>query len=136
MRIGHHPWTKVLAGKVTAPMVLSAALAVSIFLDEFLAIAAVLAGAALILAIVRSIDQRNEPFDEIAEIVIRSEAQDSAWIDALCRKQHDANASTLRIWRQYACALWMFLAALIIKLGFVAFVPLFQFLQQIFYRLS
>src|SRR5260370_21187850 len=43
---------------------------------------------------------------EIIEIVNRHEAQDSAWMEELRQKHRDANEATIRIWREYACAVW------------------------------
>ena len=97
----------------------SAVMAVSIFLEQFMVIAGVLAGASLILLVVRWSNQRDEPLSEIGEIVLRNEAQDSAWMEELRQKHRDANENTIRIWRQYACAVWILLAALIIKLLYV-----------------
>jgi len=113
-------------------MIVSSVLAVSIFLGQFLVMAGVLAGASLILLIVRWANQRHEPLREIIEIVLRNEAQDSAWMEELRQKHRDANETTIRIWRQYACAVWIFLAALFIKLGYLAFVALLRFVETYF----
>lgn len=115
---------------MTAPVILSTVLAASIFLEQFLLVAGVLAGASLILLIVRSANQRNEPLREIIEIVNRHEAQDSAWMEELRQKHRDANETTIRIWREYACAVWIFLAALFIKLGYLVVVAILRFLES------
>lgn len=121
------------AGRVTAPIVLATGLAISIFLDQFLAVAGVLAGASLILLIIRWVNQRNEPLDqEIVEIVLRHEARDSAWMEGLRQKRRDANETTMRIWRKNAFAIWIVLAALFIKLGYLFVVVLVRFLEQYF----
>jgi|GEM_PF-3714101 len=111
-------------------MILSTMLAGSIFLDQFLVTAGFLAGAGLIWLIVRGANQRQQPFDEVAKLVLRNEVMDLAWIETLRQQQQAANKSTLRTWRQNACAVWIFLAALIIKLGYLAFGTLVNFLER------
>jgi hypothetical protein len=128
-----HVLAGTVAGRVTVPIVLSTVLAISIFLDQFLAVAGVIAGASLILLIIRWVNQRNEPLNqEIVEIVLRHEAQDSAWMEGLRQKHRDANEATMQVWRQNASAVWIFLAALFIKLGYLVVVALLRFFEQYF----
>jgi hypothetical protein len=127
-----HFWDGILSRKAVAPIILSTGLSVSIFLDQFLAVAGVLAGAGLILLIIRWANQRHEPLREIGEIVLRNDQQDSAWMEELRKKHRDANQTTIQSWQQYAVAIWIFLAALFINLGYLAVVTLFRFLEQYF----
>jgi hypothetical protein len=106
----------MLSKKAAAPIILSTGLSVSIFLGQFLAVAGVLTGAGLILLIIRWANQRHEPLREIGEIVLRND--------------RDANESTIQTWRQYAVAVWIFLAALFINLGYLVVVTLLRFLEQ------
>ncbi len=91
-----------------------------------MAVTGVLVAAALILLIVRSANQRDEPLREIGEVVLRCEEQDSVRMEAICQRHRDANATTIRTWRQYAYAVWIFLAALFVKLVILAVVVLIE----------
>ncbi|HEY3967679.1 MAG TPA: hypothetical protein VGM05_24165 [Planctomycetaceae bacterium] len=117
---------RIFVGRVPVPIFLSAALSASIFFDQFMAVAGVLVAAALILLIVRSANQRDEPLREIGEIVFRSEEQDSVRTEAICQRHRDANETTIRTWRQYAYAVWIFLTALFVKLIVLASVAFIE----------
>jgi hypothetical protein len=116
----------ILTGSGTAPIFLSTGLAISISLGHFLVTAGVFAGASLILLIVRWANQRDEPFREVLEMVVRNESQDSEWVEELRRKQRDASKVAIRTWQQYALAVWILLAALLVKLGYLAFVEFYK----------
>ena len=109
-----------------APIFLATVLAVSIFFGQFLAVAGVVAGAGVILLIVRWANPRDEPFREVLEIVLHNQARDAAWMNELRQKQRDASKTTIRSWWQYAVAVWIVLAALIVKLGYLGFVEFYK----------
>ena len=127
MSDGKQSWYAMLTGSGTAAMFLSTGLAISIFFGQFWLTAGVLAGASLILLIVRWANrQRDEPFREVLEMVVRHESQDSEWVDELRRKHEDARKTTIRTWQQYALAVWILPAALLVKLGYLAFVEFYR----------
>ncbi len=108
-------FVRILTGGITAPIVLSAILAVSLFLDTFVAIAGLIAGFCLVLLIVRWANHRDNPLHEVGEIMLRGvEAPDSAWVEELRRKHRDEKEKDLRILRTNAWAVWLFLAAIIV----------------------
>jgi hypothetical protein len=119
-------WFATLTRSGTVSIGLSTGLAISLFFGQFWMMAGVLAGASLILLIIRWANQRDEPFREVLEMVVRHESRDSNWVDELRRKHEDARKTTIRTWRQYALAVWILVAALLVKLGFLAFVEFYR----------
>ena len=78
------------------------------------------------MLIVRWANQRDEPFREVLEMVVRNQSNDTEWVDELRRKHQDASKTTIRTWQQYALAVWIILGALLIKLGYLAFVEFYK----------
>src|SRR5438067_1104907 len=102
MSDGKQSFVRILIREMTAPIILCTILAVSLFLELFLAIAGLLAGACVILVIVRWANQRDNPLAEIGEMMLREEAPDLAWMEGLRRKHREACERELRIWRKNA----------------------------------
>jgi hypothetical protein len=115
-----------LVGGITVPIVLSAVIAGALLLDQFLAIAAALAGAGLILLIVRALDQRDDPLRDVGEIVLRDAAPDSAWLEAFRRKHRANNEDEIRKLRKNAWAAWLLIAALFVLLARVVIIEVWS----------
>jgi hypothetical protein len=119
-------WFATLTGSGTTAICLSTGLAISLFFGQFWLTAGVVAGAVLILLIIRWANQRDEPFREVLEMVVRHESQDTDWVDQLRRKHQDDRKTTIRTLQQYALAVWILLAALLARLAYLAFVEFYR----------
>jgi hypothetical protein len=115
-----------LVGGITVPIILSAAIAAALLLDQILAVAAVLAGAGLILLIVRAIDHRDDPLRDVGKIVLRDAAPDSAWLQDFRRKRRAHNEREIRTWRKNAWGVWLLIATLFVMLARVVIVEVWS----------
>ena len=111
------PSVMTLIRAITAPLVLSVVVAVALVIDQGPAVAAGLAGAGLIMLVVRSFAPLDDPLREVGEVMLRGGRAKGEWLENLRRRQHDASERKLRAWRKNAWGAWLVIAALFVLLA-------------------
>ena len=112
-------WNSVrtLIRGITVPLVISAVVAAGLVMDQGLALAAGMAGAGVVLLVVRSFAPHEDPLRDVGEVVLRAGEAEQEWLANLRLRKRAAAERRLRLWRKNMWGFWLVVAALILMLG-------------------
>jgi hypothetical protein len=108
---------RTLTRGITVPLVVSAIVAGALVLDQAVVLAAALAGAGVILLVVRSFAPQDNPLRDVGEVMLRGGETDDEWLEHFRRRQVEASERKLRMWRKNAWGAWLVIAALFVLLA-------------------